>query len=147
MGEGGEQAQHHGYLPSLPVLWAPDLGQALGVAIGVSHGPPELHWQLVRADQFQQLLLPVACGDKSGALWGSQGLNRGQWGQAQGRPVPYDSLPLPPTYSQCLQDRSQEDLGPKCLCDQFLPLQPWYPPLSIQVLAHEASFFFFGHAT
>lgn len=69
MGEGGERAPHHGHLPFLPVLWASDLGQALGVAVGVSHGPPELHGQLVRADELRQLLLPVACGDKSGVLW------------------------------------------------------------------------------
>jgi hypothetical protein len=28
------------------------LGQALGVAIGVSHGPPKLHRQLVGADKL-----------------------------------------------------------------------------------------------
>ena len=70
--------------PSLPVLWAPDLGQALGVAIGVSHGPPELHRQLVGADELRQLLLPVACGDKKWGAMEGRGLKRGQWGQAQG---------------------------------------------------------------
>lgn len=48
------------------------LGQALGVAIGVSHGPPILHGYLVGADELCYLLLPVACGSNSEGSAGTQ---------------------------------------------------------------------------
>ena len=73
-------------LPVTPPPHSPGtlyLVQTLGVAIRVSQGPSKLHGQLVGADELWQLLLPVACGSKREALWGS-GLTEGRGDQALG---------------------------------------------------------------